>query len=178
MDNILNAFCKKFCKIIEKYTEYIVVSGFVAIASGRVRGTEDIDMIISRITKEQFQRLHQDLVGQGFICMQADKYQEVYSYLQDNISVRYTYPDRPIPQMEIKFVKDPLDEYQLKTKVKLSLTGLDIWFSSLEMNIAFKEELLKSQKDIEDAQFLRKVYSRQISESEIQKIKEMIQRYR
>jgi len=43
--NILNQFTTRFCKIIEKYCEYIIVSGFVVIASGRVRGTEGIDMI-------------------------------------------------------------------------------------------------------------------------------------
>jgi len=35
--NILDKFCIDFCKIIEKYTKYIIVSGFVAIASGGVR---------------------------------------------------------------------------------------------------------------------------------------------
>jgi hypothetical protein len=40
--NILSEFCTDFCRIIEKYTEYIVVSGFVAIASGRIRGTEGV----------------------------------------------------------------------------------------------------------------------------------------
>ena len=53
--NILDKFCIDFCKIIEKYTKYIIVSGFVAIASGRVRGTEDIAMIIDKISKEKFQ---------------------------------------------------------------------------------------------------------------------------
>ena len=37
--NILNDFCIKFCRIVEKHAKYIIVSGFVAIASGRVRGS-------------------------------------------------------------------------------------------------------------------------------------------
>ena len=44
--NILDTFCTEFCDIVEKHCKYIIVSGFVAIASGRTRGTEDIDMII------------------------------------------------------------------------------------------------------------------------------------
>ena len=76
--------------------------------------------------------------------------------------------------MELKFTKDLLDEYQLKTKVKLKLTGLDIWFSSIEMNIAFKEEYLKSPKDLEDARHLRIVYKENIKEEEIKKIKDML----
>ena len=80
--------------------------------------------------------------------------------------------------MELKFAKDALDEYQLKTKAKLPLTGLDIWFSSINMNLAFKEELLKSDKDLEDARHLRIVYKELVDEKEIDKIKKMIKRYR
>ncbi|MGM5484069.1 MAG: hypothetical protein ACQER9_04105 [Nanobdellota archaeon] len=78
--------------------------------------------------------------------------------------------------MELKFVKDVLDEYQIKTRVKLELTGLDIWFSSIEMNIAFKEELLKSDKDLKDSEHLRNIYD--VNEEEVIKCKNLIKRYR
>ncbi len=39
--NILDKFCIDFCSVVEKFCEYVVVSGFVVIASGRARGTED-----------------------------------------------------------------------------------------------------------------------------------------
>ena len=80
--------------------------------------------------------------------------------------------------MEIKFAKDELDLYQLATKVKLPLTGLEVWFSSIEMNIAFKEEYLKSDKDLEDAQHLRIVYKNKLNEDTINKIKKDIKRLR
>lgn len=37
--NILDKFTEDFCNIVDKHAKYIVVSGFVAIASGRVRAT-------------------------------------------------------------------------------------------------------------------------------------------
>ena len=80
--------------------------------------------------------------------------------------------------MEIKFVKDELDLLQLSTRQKLPLSGLDVWFSSIEMNIAFKEELLKSDKDLEDAKHLRIIYEDKINESFIKDIKKMIRKYR
>jgi hypothetical protein len=49
--NILDEFAIDFSKIVEKYTEYIIVSGFVAISSGRTRATEDIDMIIMPVKR-------------------------------------------------------------------------------------------------------------------------------
>lgn len=177
--NILDSFCIKFCNIIEKYIPYIIVSGFVAISSGRVRGTEDIDMIIPRISKELFLKIHNNLIKNGFVCTQTDNQNTIYDdYLKNNSSVRYTLKNQPLPEMELKFAKDELDEYQLRTKVKLSLTGLNIWFSSINMNIAFKEELLKSDKDLEDARYLRVVYPEAIDENEINKIKCMIGKFR
>ena len=174
--SILDDFAIRFSKVVEKHAVYVIVSGFVVISSGRARGTEDIDMIIGRLSKGEFGRLHEDLIKGGFVCQQSDKVNEVYSYLKDNLSVRYTLDDIPLPEMELKFVVDELDEYQLKTRKKLSETGLDLYFSSIEMNVAFKEEYLKSPKDLEDAKHLRMVYS--IDEKEVEKIKQMLLRFR
>jgi len=94
------------------------------------------------------------------------------------MSVRYTYSDSFLPEMELRFVSDPLDEYQIQTRTKIPLTGLDIYFSTVEMNIAFKEFYLKSDKDLEDAKHLRMVYADSLREEEIVKIKKMIQQWR
>lgn len=80
--------------------------------------------------------------------------------------------------MEVKFSKDILDDQQLSARVKIPLTGLDLWFGSVNMNIAFKEELLRSDKDLEDARHLRSVFRQDIDEKEINKIKSTIQRVR
>ena len=93
-------------------------------------------------------------------------------------SVRYTYKEEFLPEMEIKFAKDEIDDFQLKTRKKLPLTGLDVYFSSIEMNIAFKEEYLRSDKDLEDARHLRIVYKGKINENEINEIKKMIKKVR
>lgn len=172
--NILDQFCIDFCKIVEQHCKYIIVSGFVAISSGRTRATEDIDMIIEKLSIEKYKRLHEDLIQAGFICVQDDLVEEIYSYLTDNTSVRYIKNNIPLPEMEIKFVKDKLDEFQIQTRIKLPLTGLDVWFSSINMNIAFKEEYLKSEKDLKDAVHLRKVYPELVNEHEINNIKKLI----
>lgn len=176
--NILDKFCEEFCAVVEKHCKYIVVSGFLAIASGRTRGTEDIDMIIERLAFDKFKPLFLDLTKQGFVCMQSSDAEEVYSYLKENISVRFTWKDKALPEMEVKLAKDILDEYQLKNRVKLELTGLNVWFSNVNVNIAFKEELLKSPKDLEDAEHLRIVYAEQVNEEEIQSVKLLIRRFR
>lgn len=174
---ILDKFAEDFIRIIEKHTKYIIVSGFVAIAHGRSRGTEDIDMIIENLEKDQFIKMHRDLEAAGFECIQSKDPEVIYEYyLKDNLSVRYVRRGSFIPEMELMFAKDRLDDYQIKTRKKLPLTGLDFYFSSIEMNIAFKEELLKSEKDIEDARHLRIIYADTLDEEEIKKIKQEIKR--
>lgn len=177
--NILDAFALRFCEVMEKHAKYIVVSGFVAISHGRKRTTEDIDMIIERMPEAQFMALHRDLVRVGFHCMQSSLPEEIYEYLIKGDSIRYTDNDDFFPpEMEVKFVKDELDELQLKTRKKLEFTGLDVWFSSIEFNIAFKEELLKSPKDLEDAKHLRIIYKDATDESFIEDIKWKIRKLR
>ncbi|MBU1112037.1 MAG: hypothetical protein ABH849_03500 [Nanoarchaeota archaeon] len=176
--NILNRFCEEFIAIVEKHCKYIIVSGFVAIASGRTRGTEDIDLITEKLSFEKFDKLFLDLVNNGFECVQTNLSKEAYDYLIDNTSIRFTWKNKFLPEMKLKFAKDILDEYQLKNRIKLKLTGLDVWFSSINTNIAFKEELLKSPKDLEDAKHLRIVFAEMVNENEINIIKEMIKRLR
>ncbi len=174
--NILDKFTEEFCEVVDKHVKYIIVSGFVAIASGRTRATEDIDMIIEKMSKNKFIELHNNLENKGFECMQSSNSEEVYSYLEHGDNIRYTRKENKMfpPEMDIHFAKDELDEWQLRERQKLDFIGLDVWFSSIEFNIAFKEELLKNDKDIEDAEHLRRIYLGKFSEEKINKIKNMI----
>lgn len=175
---ILDKFVEAFCKIVEEHTEYIICSGFVAIAHGRSRGTEDIDMIIKFLSYEDFLNLHLDLDKAGFECLQSEKPKEIYDYLKRGDSVRYTRKGEFLPEMEIKFAKDDLDYEQINSRKKLPFTNLDVYFSSIEGNIAFKEELLCADKDLEDAKHLRILYEGKIDEKKISNIKERIKKER
>ena len=89
---ILDKFVEEFCRVIDKYAIYIICSGFVAIAHGRTRGTEGIDMIIEKIPKERFIKLHGELKKKGFTCIQSENPEDVYNeYLSKGDSVRYVY---------------------------------------------------------------------------------------
>ena len=174
---ILDKFAENFCRVIEKYAKYFVCSGFVSIAHGRSRSTEDIDLIFEKISKEKFIKMHEDLDKADFMCVQSDNPEIIYEdYLDNRISVRYVKKSEGMfpPEMEIKFIKDELDEEQLRERTKFPLTGLDIYFSSIESNIAFKEEFLKSEKDLEDAKHLRLIYKDKLDENKISKIKKKI----
>lgn len=178
--NLLNEFARDFVKVLDKAKiMYIIVSGFVALAHGRSRGTEDIDVIIEKIPLEKFAVLHNGLKKAGFECIQGGRPRQLFvDYLEKNISIRYARKNEFIPQLELKLAKDALDEKQIGERVKLPLTGLPFYFSSIETNIAFKEALLKSPKDIEDAKHLRIIYSGKLNEAKIREIKRLIKKYR
>ncbi|MCX9076237.1 MAG: hypothetical protein OIN88_16575 [Candidatus Methanoperedens sp.] len=116
--------------------------------------------------------MHNDLLLSGFECIQSEYPEVIYDdYLKNKTSVRYVRKGHFIPEIELKLAKDELDDYQIRKRKKLPLTGLDLYFSSIEMNIAFKEELLRSEKDMDDAKHLRIIYSDVLDENEITKIK-------
>ena len=144
---ILDKFTEDFCKIVDKHCKYIICSGFVAISHGRSRGTEDIDMIIEELSFDNFKKLHKDLIKNGFECIQSEDSKKIYNdYLYKKDSVRYVRKDKFLPEMEIKFAKDEIDNYQLNSRIKIPFTDLDVYFPRIEEAIAFKEEYLKSEK--------------------------------
>jgi hypothetical protein len=53
----LDLFVKNFLSVLKKYSDYLVVSGFVSISTGRTRGTEDVDVIFPQMEKEKFLQL-------------------------------------------------------------------------------------------------------------------------
>ena len=75
--NILDWFALRFCCVVEKYSKYAIVSGFLVISSGRARGTEDVDIIIEQLSKERFKEFHTALVAQQFVCMQSSDPEEI-----------------------------------------------------------------------------------------------------
>src|SRR3989344_9363706 len=97
---ILDKFAEVFCAVVEKHVKYFICSGFVSIAHGRSRATEDIDMIIDKISEGNFIQLHNDLVNAGFECMQSSDAEIIYNdYLIEGSSVRYTLKDEFLPEM-------------------------------------------------------------------------------
>ena len=174
--NVLINFIKDFVFILNKLNiKYIIVSGFVAISHGRSRGTEDIDIIIENLSKEKFVELNDELDKNGFETLQGVNGEELFEdYLEDKLSIRYVRKGEFLPEMELKMAQDELDKDQLTNRTKLPLTGLDFYFSTIETNLAFKEELLKSPKDLADAKHLRIIYGDKINETEVERIKKLI----
>jgi hypothetical protein len=173
--NDLDKFVLRFTKILEKYTNYVLISGYVAILFGRSRGTEDVDLFIEKISKEKFIELYRDLQSDNLWAINADDQDELFSMLNEGLAIRFAEKGQVIPNMEMKFTKDFLDEFAMKNKIKVETEEGILWTSKIGMQIAYKKFVLKSKKDLEDAQHLQKLFD--INEEKINKYKLLFAKY-
>lgn len=178
LDKILNdldRFVLKFIKILEKHADYVIVSGYVSILFGRSRATEDIDVFIKELSKAEFDSLYGDLKDAGFWCLNAESTDEVHSYLKEGLSVRFADDGTAIPNFEVKFAKKKSALMAFSDSLTVIMGRSKIKLSSLERQIAYKRCYLKSEKDLEDAAYIEKLFKEQISLDKVKLLQKMIE---
>ena len=172
--NELDKFVLKFTKILEKHTDYVIVSGYVSILLGRTRGTEDVDIFIKKLDKKKFIILYNNLRKDGYWCLNDEDSNEIYEYLKDGLAVRFALKNETIPNFEIKFAKKRLEIGSFEDRINVITKGGKIKISSLERQIAFKRYYLKSDKDLEDAKHIEEVFKNNIDHKKINIYKNLI----
>ena len=171
----LDRFVLDFLRILEKHSDYIVISGYISILFGRSRATEDIDVYMNHISFEGFNELYNDLRKNGFWCLNAEDVFEVFSYLNDGLAIRFAKGNSPIPNFEIKFPKREIDKDTFNDFIKVKFSEGEIKISSFERHIAFKRYYLKSDKDIEDALHIEELFRDKIDYNKINKLREIVE---
>lgn len=173
--NELDKFVLRFIRTLEKHTDYVIVSGYVSILLGRTRATEDIDIFIEELNKESFILLYGDLKKKGYWCLNAENVGEIFRYLNDGLAVRFAVEGQTIPNFEVKFAKDISKKSALKDTLTVKTKFGDIKISSLERQIAYKKYYLKSDKDLEDAAHIEKLFKEHIGQEKIEQFKRYIE---
>ncbi|MFH1055882.1 MAG: hypothetical protein V1744_07310 [Candidatus Altiarchaeota archaeon] len=163
----LDRFTLDFIKILRKHTTYVIVSGYVSILLGRARSSEDVDIIVPRMDYASFSKLADDIKGGGFWCLQAERNRSIYEYFQDRIAVRFAKKDAVIPNIELKCAKNRADEIALDEAMTVKLDGDELTISNLELQVAFKEAVLKSPKDMEDAKHIRNIMGAKLDKDRV-----------
>jgi len=169
----LDKFVLDFVRILEKHIDYVVVSGYVAILLGRSRATEDVDLLASEVSKEKFYIFWEELHSNGFECINTSKAGEAFEMLRKH-AIRFFKKGNPAPNIEFKTIKTDLDKYSYENKIKVILEDRKIFISPLELQIAYKlflaadgtDKELQSDKDIEDARHLYKIFEGKINKEE------------
>lgn len=174
--NELDKFVLKFVKILEKHTDYVIVSGYVAILFGRDRATDDIDIIIPKTDKTKLKLLYDDLIKNGYWCLNSSKLDDLYDILTSKHSIRFAFKPRVTPNVELKFSKDIYDDIALKKPITIKISNKELKTSFLELQIAYKEEVLKSNKDLEDARHLRIIAKEHLNENLIKEYRKELRR--
>src|SRR3989344_8505726 len=82
--NELDKFVIDFVTILEKYTQYVIVSGYVAIVLGRSRASEDIDFLIPKMKFNEFASLFNELSETGYECANSSNPKEAYDMLDEH----------------------------------------------------------------------------------------------
>lgn len=171
----LDLFVKHFLEVFKKYSDYLIVSGFVSISTGRTRGTEDVDMLIPILDKEKFKELFNEL-SKNYWCYQGDDSEEVYEYIKTLESIRFAEIDRMFPNMEvIPFDKTKKAKYfEFHHPQKIRVKDFEFKIPPIEFEILYKEIRLGGEKDLEDAKHLRNFFKDILNEERFEEYKKVI----
>ena len=158
---------------MEKHFEYFVVSGYVSILFGRSRATEDIDVLVKEINKKKFSEFWKE-INKSFWCLSAKTLEEALEVLKES-SLRFAKKNEIIPNIKLKTCKKRIDFLTMDEKIKVILANKkSIFIPPIELQIAYKEEVLKSEKDLEDAFYLRELFKERIDNRKIEEFKKVI----
>ncbi len=136
---------------------HVFLSGYVAILFGRNRTSEDIDVICEKCDYDTFLGVWKD-IHQKYECIITSDPEEAYGeYLENRTAVRFARKGEFIPNVEMSFASTGLHERALRNRLTVVLNGRELPISPLEQQIAYKT-YMGSEKDIEDARFLFKLF--------------------
>jgi len=158
----LDEFVIDFLGLLDKYCNYVVISGYLPILFGRTRGTEDVDVFIEHVDKKIFVSFYNDLTKNNYYFLNPEDENGLYEMLIENLGIRTAINDTIIPNIEMKFTKDDIDRFTLKNHVKILLNKkFSFFISPIEVEIPYKL-YLGSEKDIEDALYLWDIFKKNL----------------
>ena len=159
--NKLDLFVKDFLDVLKRHSDYLVVSGFVSISTGRTRGTEDVDILAQKLNKIKFALLLDDLFKNKFWCYQGDTVNEIWEYIENGDNIRFAKEEEMYPNIEFISIDEskPTKYFEFTHPQKIKIQDFEFKIPPIEFEILYKELILTGKKDIEDAKHLRTFFS-------------------
>ncbi len=156
-----------FTRRLEEWDiDYVIVSGYVAVLTGRSRSTEDIDVIVEEMSREEVGEFAKNLSGAGYWCVNAES-TEVYDMLSEGLAPRFAEEDKVIPNFEVSFPTHELERTALDESLKVKIDSKEINISPLELQIAYKL-YLETERDWEDALHLYRLFEEDLDEKKLE----------
>ncbi len=166
-----------FLNIIKKHTKYVIISGYISILFGRSRAAEDVALFIEKLDKSRLEKLYSDLLKNSYYCLNYDDIQDIFDHLNKKLAVRFAKNEIIIPNFELSFANDLRKIETINNPLKVLIPSGEILTSSIEQQIAYKKYFLKSEKDIEDARHLEKLFEGKLDNNLILYFKRIIENY-
>lgn len=151
--------------------DYVIVSGYVAILTGRSRATEYVDIVIEPLSEGETQEFVDELEHAGYWGM-AMPLDETYSLLDDGDRIRIAEEGEMYPNFEVWFASNTVEREALATALTAELDGNTISISPIELQIAYKLQLAQhagslTGKDFEDALHLYLTFEEQLNKDRL-----------
>ena len=115
------------------------------------------------MSKEDFYKLYSELTKKGYWCINAKSGKMVYNILADGLRARFARRGTLIPNAELKFANKKLEKEIFTDNLNVMLNKGEIIIPKIEQQIAYKEIFLGSQKDLEDAEHLKRVFKDKVN---------------
>lgn len=130
---VLDELAIDFSEILqEEDIDHVFVAGYVAILFGRSRVSEDIDLIVEKMPKEDFLSLWDSL--EGYYCHNTSDPVDAYDrYLEEDIAVRFSEEDTVIPNVEFKFASTGQQGWVLDEKITVELDDSSLPIANMEL---------------------------------------------
>ncbi|MEM4271895.1 MAG: hypothetical protein QXD13_02310 [Candidatus Pacearchaeota archaeon] len=154
----LDLFVLDVLQVLEKFTSYVIISGYVSIFFGRARATEDVDIFIDDIPYESFKQMYDSLIAAGYEFTIDNPLALFKEYLKNSTPVSVWRKDFPLLRIEMKIASKPSQKLVLKERIAVKFKDKTLYFAPIESQIAYKRFVAKSDKDLEDARHLEIVF--------------------
>ena len=165
----------EFCSVLDECgIDHVIVSGYVAILTGRSRATEDIDIILEpRLSASELEKLAHSLDENGYWGM-AMPLADLPEMLTSDDRIRVAEEDQFYPNFEIWLASNDVERIALSTSIFAELGGARLAISSIELQIAYKLRLAQasgavSGKDFEDALHLYLTFEDELNTEKLER---------
>lgn len=166
--NALDELAIEFSSILTKNgVEHVFVAGYVAILAGRARATEDIDVLVERLSADEIDGLVETLRSNGYWgpAMPLDS---MVDNLADETNIWVAPDDQMTPHLEVKYPTDEFDRASLENAINAQIGEASVPIGPLELQIAYKL-YLGGRKDLEDAAHLYALFGESLRQGELER---------
>ena len=173
--NELDRFVIDFIDILNKNNvDYVVVSGYVSIVLGRTRASEDVDLLIPKMSFEKFFQFFQDLEKNNFECLNSYTIKDAFEMWHEH-AIRFGRIGMPIPNMEFKMITNEIQQDAFENRINLVMRDKLLYISPLELQIAYKLSIvskgnfeeISSDKDFEDAKHIYEYFKDKLNKEKL-----------